>query len=128
MTAAGLDGSTIGSNLDLNDPVGYAIRQLGGSVSDFTNVADGDLSAISTGDYDELLDVAELRLLENILGNFDDVNTTTGGISEALGQLGSRVEAAIATKREQIQKDYGRGRGKLKAGTIGLDFAQHGDD
>ena len=128
MTAAGMDGTTTsGSNADLNDPIGFAIRKCGGTVASVVAVADADLAGISTDNLDQLLDVAELRTLESIAGNLDDVNITEGPHSEQLADLSARVQKRIETKQARIEKEYGIGVGAFTAGVLRLDFMQKGD-
>lgn len=108
LTAADLDGVTSnGSNPDLNDPLGYAIRQCGGSVADPAQVADSDLSALAASAYDKLFDLAEYRTLENIAGNLDLVDISEGPHRESLGQLAERVEKRLTRLQEKLQKSYG---------------------
>lgn len=127
LTAAGLDGTTIaGTNGDLNDPIGWAIRQCGGTVATLTSVVDGDVSSVNDADADKLLDLAELRTIETIEGNLDGVDITVGPRSESLNQLSVRVRAKLDSKRAQLQRDYGFGVGTLTAGVVSLDFAQTG--
>lgn len=129
LTAAGLDGSTIdGTNEDANDPIGYALRQLSYTVDDITAVDDADVSSVSTSNYDKLLDLAELRMLENIQGNLDEVDITLGPRKEALGQLPARLEKRIERLEDKLKKRYGIGAATLTAGTIMLDFAEHNED
>lgn len=107
LTAASLDGVTAnGSNPDLNSPLGYAIRMCGGTVADPSNVADSDLSTLSSV-FDKLSDLAEYRTLENISGNLDLVDISEGPHRESLGQLAERVEKRLARLQEKLQKTYG---------------------
>lgn len=125
LTAGGMDGSTItGANASLNDPIGYAVRRLGLTVANLASVADADLSGVSSDDYDQLLDVAEYRTLENILGNLDDVNITVGSRTEALGQLSDQVEKKMDRLAGRIEREYGLGLGTLQAGLISLGFQE----
>jgi hypothetical protein len=125
LVAAELDGTTVdGTNADLNDPIGWAIRQLGGAVASIGTVADADLAAIADDDTDALLDLAELRTLENTLGNLDLVDIQEGPERQALGQIGARLERAIVRKRAQIERDHGIGLGTITAGVINLGFQQ----
>ena len=129
LTEAELDGtSTDGGNLDLNDPIGWAIRQCSGTVTNFTTVSDADLASVSSADYDKLLDLAEYRTLQSISGNLAVVDIQVGPRRESLSQLVERIEARIARKLKQIQTDYGFGLGTLEAGVIGLDFMTKGTD
>lgn len=125
LTAASLDGTTVsGSNADLNDPLASALRQCGLTVANIASVADSDISALADTDIDKLLDLAELRVLESCLGNLDLVDVTAGPIKESLGQLGSRLEAAITRKGRAVEKKYGIGLGTLSSGLIDLGFQQ----
>lgn len=107
LTAASLDGVTAnGSNPDLNSPLGYAVRMCGGTVADPSNVADSDLSTLSSV-FDKLSNLAEYRTLENISGNLDVVDISEGPHRESLGQLAERVEKRLARLQEKLQKTYG---------------------
>ncbi len=109
LTAASLDGVTAnGSNPDLNDPLGFAIRQAGGSVADPSAVADADLSGFAASSYDKLFDLGEYRTLENISGNLDLVDIQEGPHKENLSQLAAQVEKRLARLEKTLQtKHYG---------------------
>jgi hypothetical protein len=125
LTAAGMDGVTMdGSNLSLNDPIGFAVRKLGLTVVNLANLGDGDLTAVPATDYDQLLDLAEYRTLESILGNLDDVNISVGSRSESLGQLSDQMEKKMERLAGRIQREYGLGVGSLSAGVIRLGFQE----
>lgn len=131
LAAVGLDGATVdGTNPDLNDPLGYALLTLGHSVTDLTAVADADLASVAATSFPSLLDYAELRCLESALSSaLVLVDTSVGPRSESLGQMAARLEGRIATKREQVARDYGlTGVGTLEAGVITLDFAETEED
>lgn len=107
LTAAGLDGTTVdGANADLNDPLGYAIRQAGGSVADLSSVADADLATFAASDYDKLFDFAEYRTLENISGNLDLVDITEGPHRESLSQLAAQIEKRLTRLGQKIESKY----------------------
>ena len=126
LTAAGLDGTTVaGNNADLNDPLGWALRKSGYSVASVAAIADADLAAVSADDTDKLLDLAELRALETILGNLDDVDITLGQRSESLSQLSAQVEKKLTRLQARVEKAYGVGIGTLQAGMITNLFAEH---
>lgn len=128
MIFAGLDGTTFdGSNSDLNDPIGYGIRKVGSTVSDPSNVADSDLAAVADNLFDALLDVSELRLLRNIRGNLDLVDTTAGPLSESLSQVASQVGRDIIELQAFIKDEYGLGGLTMEADVIRQDFAEHDD-
>lgn len=125
LTATGLDGTTVnGSNPDLNDPIGRAVRALGLSVADVTEVANADLNAVGASEYDKLFDLAELRALETCLSNYDKVNLSLGPRSESFDQLRNGMIQAIKFKREQIASDYDDSQ-SLTGGVLALDFEEH---
>lgn len=122
---AELDATVInGTNTDLNDPIGYAVRALGLTVSNLLSVSDADLAAVEDGDTDKLLDYAELRTLETVYQSNSLVDISIGPRSERLGQLRDGVAAAIARKREQIRAAYGSDVGALNTGVVVMDFQE----
>ena len=125
LIAAGLDGTTIsGSNVDLNDPLGFAIRACGGTVASIASVADADLATVPDSDLDKLLDIAELRTLESILGNYRLVDAKAGPVEAKASQLADRLERAIARLRSQLAIRYGIEGSSLSAGVIMLSIAE----
>ena len=125
-TAVGLDGTTIdGTNTDLNDPIGYGIRVAGGTVSSLVLVTDVDVATVATADYDEYLDLAEYRALENALGNFASVDIKVGPRDEKLSQLAAQLEKMIKFKRVVLELSYGYGVAALDTGTLTYEFAEH---
>jgi hypothetical protein len=126
---AGMDGvTTTGSNASLNDPIGRALRSMGYMPANIASVSDSDLAAVADDEIDRLLDVSELRTLENISGNLDDVAVTVGPRSEQRNQLADQVAKKIDRITEKIQREYGLGMGTISAGTIGLDFTDASED
>lgn len=125
LTAASLDGTTIdGTNVDLNDPIAFAVRRLGHTVASEVLVADTDIDDVAAADYDAFFDLAELRAKKNVLGNLTLVDITAGPRSERLGQLAEQLRKDIDALQKAIQKDYNIGVGTLEAGIITLDFAE----
>ena len=119
MEAAGMAVTVVGTNADLNDPIGYGIRASGGTVADPSLVTDTDVGTVSLTYFDLLLDRSELRLLENILGNLALVDITAGPRSEKLSQLAEQVGRKIKWLKEQLAV-------VSEPGTFDLDFAEHG--
>ena len=126
----GLDGTTTdGTNADLNDPIAYALIELGYGVTDITDVSDTDTAAVSSENYNPLFDLAELRCLLTAYQNaLILVNISVGPRSESLSQKAQQLDKAIQVKRKQLLDDYGIGRGTFTTSTLQLDFARHGDD
>ena len=125
MTKAGMDGTTAdGTNTDLADPIAWGLRQAGYSVADITNPTTAEV-ALALDDIDEVVDLAELRTLENILGNLDDVDTAVGPRDEKLSQLAAQVQELIALKQASNEGLYGHGAPLLDTGTLTYEFAEH---
>jgi len=119
MTKVGLDGVTIsGANLDLNDPIRRAARQIGVTVSDPILVADADLASLVCWQVEYLLDVAELRLLESIWENWTEVSQAVSLGKIEAQQLADRIEKRIDKLEERIRKPYGRNIGLVSGGSI----------
>jgi hypothetical protein len=118
--------TTNGSNADLNEPICDALLKMGITPASYSAVSDSDL--VNVESVPELLDRAELRLLENIAGNIDIVDITVGPRRESLGQLSTQVQDAITRLTVKIEKQYGGSMAPLTAGVIGLDFQQEYDE
>jgi hypothetical protein len=126
MTAAAMDGTTNnGTNDDLNDPLGWAVVQLGGSVSDITDVTDSDVGSVDVTDERYILDMAEYRLLGNILSNLTLVDIKAGPRSESLSQLATRLEKRVERLEKQLAQEVGFGEATLSTGVIEMDFVEH---
>ena len=125
LSAVGMSTVVNGTNTDLSDPIGYAIRQLGFDVSDVTSVSDSDLSGISNDDYDQLFDIAELRTLQNIQGNFTLVDIKIGPRGEALSDLNAALDKIVARKEKRIKDIYGVGLPSMSVSMFNYDFAEH---
>lgn len=120
MTAASMAVTIAGSNADLDDPLGWALRQLSYSVADITSVTTAEVAAVTAGDLDEFLSLTEYRLLINIF-NRVGVDTAVGPRSEKLNQLAERLEKRIASLGEEL----GVVGASIEAGVVSLDFAEH---
>lgn len=121
-----LDGTTVnGTNPDLNDPIAAALLRLDYAVTDITTVADSDIASVSTNDYQPLLDLAELRALENWLGNNTLVNFRLGPRSESFSDLLKTAEARVKRLQEFIPTRYGLEETSLSMGRLHYDFAEH---
>ncbi len=127
LVAAGMDGATVdGTNADLNDPIGRAIRHLGYIVGSIVAISDADVAQVTEAQYDEYLDVGTLMVLESILGNLDDCDITVGPRSEKLSQLAAQVERKINRLTTRLLAACGYGLAIPVARVIRLSFAEHG--
>jgi hypothetical protein len=110
LARVGLDGTTAGgANAALRGPVRRAILAVGGSMADPITPSDADVAAVRGPALERLLDVAELRALENCWGNWPKVNFSAGGNSQELGDLSSRLEKRIASLQARTRGPYGPG-------------------
>lgn len=121
LEAAGLAVTVAGTNADLNDPLAWAVRRVGGSTADASTTTDAELATIATVDFDDLFDLAEYRAWQNILGNLSFVDIIAGPRSEKLSQLARQVRAMLET-REAFVASFIH---SLTAGYISMNFAEH---
>ena len=126
MTSVEFSTTVAGSNADLANPIATALVGMGITPANITNPSDTDLLAVD--DISELMDRAELRLLQNIMGNLDAVDISVGPRRESYSQFGTALDKAIERLQAQIAALYGVGRGTLTAGNISLNFVSKGDD
>ena len=125
MTKASLDGTTVdGTNADLADPIAWALQTAGYSVADITNPTTAEV-ALALDDILEVSALAELRTMENILGNLDDVDTSVGPRDEKLSQLAAQVQRRLDNLMASISQSYGHGAAELTTGTLTYEFAEH---
>ena len=129
LTLAGMETTIAGSNASLNDPIGYALRYCGYTVASLTSVSDADLSAIESTDLDKLLDVAEIRALDNIHGNVVAlVDITNGPEKESFSQSAIALEKRIKRLQDKFNENYGTSGTTVRVGVISHDFVEHNDN
>lgn len=133
LTLLELDGTTVGGNTDLVDPINFAMRQLGYTLTTISSVTAADVVAVDSTELDELLDRAELRLLENLRVNCDLVDISVGTRFEYLGQARITIDKAIADQRRKVSDLWGdivgdNGSAALRPGLIQLSFAEQDND
>jgi predicted AlkP superfamily pyrophosphatase or phosphodiesterase len=126
MTAAGLAVTSDGANADLNEPIAWSLRLLSISVSDPTDVSDSEVGSVAASDFNKLVDYAELRLLQTVFNNLDDVDLTSGPMAEDYSDLAERLETRIARLEARLRELYGQPQNAGELGTLTLSFAEHG--
>jgi hypothetical protein len=109
LTAASMAVTYAGANASLNAPIGWAIRQSDGTVAAPALVTDADVATLDSADLDQLLDLAELRTLENVLANYALVDAKAGPVEAKSSQLADRLERRINQLRSWIAQAYGIG-------------------
>lgn len=113
-----------GDNVDLSDPIAWALRQCGVSVASPVAPTEDEIASIGASLTDKFLDHTELRALESALTRYLGVDESSEGQSQRHNQLAARIERAITRKREQIARDYGTSAATLTAGAISLSFQE----
>ena len=104
LSAASMAVTYAGSNADLSSSLAWAARRMGLSPSNPTTVTDSDLSGLGADDYDDYLDLAEYRALQDIQGRLAAlVNIAVGPRNEQLGQMAVAVGAMIAAKAAHVE-------------------------
>lgn len=127
MIRVGLDGVTVdGTNADLTDSIGSAIRLLGGVTIDPILITDADLLTIPEDYQNYILDVTEWYLLGTMIGQFVDVDLVTGPFAAKLSQLADRLQKQWEARRKLLE-EAGIVGVEVEAGVILQNFAQHGE-
>jgi len=121
LEAAGLAVTVAGANADLDDPLAWAVRRIGGTTASVSTATSAELAAIATTDFDNLIDLAEYRALQNIMGNLNLVDISAGPRSEKLSQLANQVREMLKAREPFVAKFIH----SLTAGYITMDFAEH---
>jgi len=109
LTAAGFAVTFAGANADLNAPLGWAIRQAGGTVAAPALVTTTDVQTVAAADLDMLMDLAELRTLQNVLASYALVDAKAGPVEAKSSQLADRIERRINQLRAWVATAYGIG-------------------
>jgi hypothetical protein len=119
MSFARLDGKTdVGSNSDLSDPISLALRDVGVTAFDPVEPSDADIASVTESDRSRFLDIAELRCLESVQNNIDEVSEKQGTDNQEWNTWFETLRKRIADKRKALQDVYGFGMGSLKAATL----------
>jgi hypothetical protein len=109
----------------LTGPLLEGLRACGLAPADPTAVADADLAALADADVPRLLDAAELRALEDVLGQWDRADQTAGpSNSFSFGSFYAALEKTVERKRAELQRRYGVGLSTVVGGRLDLDFQE----
>lgn len=129
MTWAKLNGSDYdGSNVDLSDPIASALRACGVDPAEPLEPADDDLASLDVADTQRFLDVAELRCLETVWGNLDEVTEQEGTDKQDWNQAKAELRRRIDAKRQDLKDTYGFGYGDVVSGTLELSYTEPDPD
>lgn len=116
----------VGTNADCSDPLAWATRQVGGSTAAHNTVTDAELALVASTEYDNLMTLAEYRLVKNILGACNAVDWVTGDRAEKFSQFHSQVKQMLTNLEAEVAA-LGVGLAALKLGKLTHSFACHGD-
>lgn len=125
LDAAGLDGTTVdGTNADLTDPLGVALRHLGFSPAGLVTVTDSDLSGVDDSNVVEFLDVAALAAMRASLNNWVEPDQIAGqDTRQDLGKLRESLRTSIGAEEKRLADLYNYGVASgIEAGTLTLGF------
>jgi hypothetical protein len=118
-----------GTNADLADPIAFSLRELGITVATLNSPTDAEVASAGADDTNQLLDVAEIRILQTVLNHvLDLVNTEAGQRADEYGQLAAGIQQRLDRLEERARRLYGWTAGTLESSYIYHDFAQHGDE
>lgn len=107
LARAEMTGETGEDNEYLADPIGWAMRLLGYSPASIITVTDDDLADVASGHTDALLDLAELRTIESMITNLDDVNITAGPVRSEWTALRTDLMKQLIAKRSAVSAMWG---------------------
>jgi hypothetical protein len=113
-----------GTNPATIGPIREGLASLGIGLASFGAVLDSDLLPVASTDIAQLVDVAEYRLLQNILGWLTKVDQTIGMGSQSLGQVRRDLLQTLKSMQESLRVQYGYGLGTPSGGAVDLGFAQ----
>ena len=103
---------TLGSVPALADPIAEALRSLGVTASSPINPDDTDLGQVADSNLTFLIAVAELKCLEKILGNIDEVDAQDGSDRQDWTKFAEHLLKAIDSLRKWLKETYGYGTQK----------------
>lgn len=107
MLSCTLDGTTHdGTNPDLADPISSALDWLGQPCDDPSDPTDTEVGGLAKSDRSAFLDLAEVRLLDTMVGRFPGVDFNLGPDQWKLAQLRDSLVAQLAVKRADVARLY----------------------
>ncbi len=117
---ARLDGTTA----TLADPIGTALLACEVAVADPSAPADADFLLLPSADSLRFLDIAELRCLETVWGNLDEVTEQEGTDKQEWNQAKEGLRKRIQDKKKDLLDLYGYGGGAVAAGSLVLKYTE----
>lgn len=118
MARADMETLHDGEGPSFADPIGWALRELEYPNADVTDPTSAEVSAVTDADLDWFLDLAQWRLLDNIIGNLDDSDERLGPSGQWNSQFADQMQEHQAHLEDRLRARYGWGPPTLVAGTI----------
>ncbi len=115
------------TNTSFDDCLAVSGRLLPLQLLDFTTLTDADLTAVTAGQLDQLVDVAEWRAVRTIRANWSQVSQSVNNEKQDLNDIAARVEKADLRLTDFVKDVYGIGLGTIVPGTVDLDFQSEDD-
>jgi hypothetical protein len=107
-----------GSNRFLTGAIGYSLTLLGVTPAIPGVVSDADLSLVAPAMFYVLCDLAEYRLLKNLLGSFAQPDQTAGNTKILLNKMIDRFHKQMLDLEKQYASYLGRYRAVLSTGSL----------
>lgn len=107
---------------DLDEAIGYALREQGVTPADPYAVADADLEPVPATSYSALYDTAAWRGWQTIAANLDRDSLKAVGILEDPKEVREKVAMALQVAGALVKEKYGVGLRPLEVGVLDLNF------
>lgn len=127
LAAVGMDTSTGAGNEDAADALIGAMEWLEIGLDDPGRVSDDDLASVTAYQWAALIDIGDLKLMEAILGNADEVTSSDNQRKKSASDFALWVQGTIDAKLAELKIKYGYGLASLTAGSIDLGFQATSD-
>lgn len=103
LAKAGLDGTTAdGGNLALRGALRLAMAELGYPAANPPSLVDSDVAAIPSASVERMLLLAKIRLIDDILLNWDRVEESFGQEKDAAKRMEDRLRTILKDLRERL--------------------------
>lgn len=119
LTLVGKDGTTVdGSNPDTVDALQVGMASLGLAPASFATVTDDDLAPIADAKVPQLIDVAELQLIQAVGSSFTDVDEKISLGEKKVSQNRAAIDVRFSSLAAFCRLRYGYGLAPLGVGSI----------
>jgi hypothetical protein len=112
-----------GQNRFLSGSIGFALSLLGVQPTIPGVISDGDLANLNPGKFYILCDLAEYRLLKNLLNGFAQPDQTSGNTKVNINRMIERFHKQMLELEKQYAAYLGTNRARLSPGSIRVGLA-----